>query len=119
MLGNYDRKIKRTQRNDVYRRDRPAGARNLPGLPVGVIAVKRKGAEEDEFNPLVLKWVVSPHRRDLNQVLKQTRPGTLGDYEQSLFDGCFKNWHKEDDAHDMDDADRLIDHSDLLAVTTP
>jgi hypothetical protein len=67
--------------------------RNKPGKLVGIIAVQPEGFKEGDYNPLVLNWVVSPHRRDFNQVVDQMETsGKLPDYEASLFESCFKGW---------------------------
>ncbi|MEN2464945.1 hypothetical protein [Ornithinibacillus sp. JPR2-1] len=69
--------------------------KHLPGKPVGVIAVKPKDLqdEEAEYNPLMLYFCVNPYRTDLEVVLEQgKKKGSLSNYQQSLYESCFKNW---------------------------
>jgi hypothetical protein len=67
--------------------------RHLQGKPVGVIAVKPKGFQDGAYNPLIIFFAVNPYRKDLNEVIEQDkRKGRLSNYQQSLYDSCFKKW---------------------------
>jgi hypothetical protein len=67
--------------------------KRLPGRLVGIIAVRPKGLRSAEYNPLIIRFVVNRYRKDLNKVIDQTnKTSRLPNYEQSLFESCFKNW---------------------------
>ena len=68
----------------------------LPGTFISAIAVKPGYLSEDEYNPYVLYFTVSPYRNhELKRVkIQAKRKGEEGwsPYAQSLFNSCFKNW---------------------------
>lgn len=60
---------------------------------VGVIAVKKKGTSDEDYNPLVLDWIVSRYRKD-----KRTgaiAPVIKDPYCEDLFNSMFKKWRED------------------------
>lgn len=71
-------------------------AKKSPGRVVGTIAIRPKGQALDAFNGHELLWTVDNSRKDYTTVVKQLcTKGSLGKYEQQLFDSCFKKWGEE------------------------
>lgn len=67
--------------------------KKLPGRPVGFIEVKPINYKENDYNPLTMIFTVSPYRKDFYAAINQSKQkGKLSDYQQLLFDSCFKNW---------------------------
>lgn len=66
----------------------------IPGVLVGVIAVRPQGLPADKYNPLVIKWTANPYRKDLEEMIenKGTRRHKLHGYNRDLFNSMFKNW---------------------------